>query len=103
MLAPAAVHVTYCASNALPFRIDWESPNGPVMFFGLTPDAAANEAQLALAKGSVLGPARQVSLTEPVADPDWTSAMRDLIADVDTERNEGRARPMLRIVRGGAG
>jgi hypothetical protein len=102
MLAPAAVHVTYCASNALPFRVDWESPKGLVMFFGLSPDAAANEAQLALARGSVLGPAQQLPLTEPASDPDWTSAMRDLIADVDAERSEARARPMLRIVRGGA-
>ncbi len=99
-LAPAVVQVTYCASNALPFRVEWRSSRGPVVFFGLTPDDAANAAQAALARGSVLGPAR--AHTDPLGDSAWADAMREMIADIESDRAETHRRPALRVLRGGA-
>jgi len=97
-LAPAAVHMTYCANNALPYRVEWDSPRGPARFFGLSPDAAAMEALTALSKCTVLPPATFQAITEPSGNSDWAEAMRDLIADMEPPRPT-RMRPVLRVVR----
>lgn len=96
-LAPSAVHMTYCATNALPFRVEWDSARGPVRFYGISPDAAANEALSALARGSVAMPVREAPVTEPSGHSAWAEAMRDLIADMEPQR--APARPLLRVVR----
>ncbi len=96
-LAPASIHLTYCATNALPFRIEWDSARGPVRFYGLSPDAAALEALSSLSRGSVAMPATEEPVTEPSGNSDWAEAMRDLIADMEPSRT--RARPLLRVVR----
>ena len=41
-------------------------------------------------------------ITEPSGNSDWAHAMRDYIADLDAERAEGKSRPALRVLRGGA-
>lgn len=97
-LAPCAVHMAYCATNALPFRVEWDSARGPVRFYGISPDAAANEALSALARGSVAMPVRETPVTEPSGHSAWAEAMRDLIADMEPQR--APARPLLRVVRG---
>ena len=96
-LAPAAIQMTYCATNALPFRVEWDSPRGPVRFYGISPDAAASEAMTALSRGSVAMPARESPVTEPSGNGAWAEAMRELIADLEPQR--APARPLLRIVR----
>ncbi len=96
-LSPAAIHMTYCAANALPFRVEWDSARGPVRFYGLSPDAAASEAMNALSRGTVAMPARAVSVTEPSGNSAWADAMRELIADMEPQR--APARPLLRVVR----
>jgi len=96
-LAPAPIHLTYCATNALPFRIEWDSARGPVRFYGLSPDAAAQEAMTSLARGSVALPANQVPITEPSGNSDWADAMRGLIADMEPSR--APVRTLLRVVR----
>jgi hypothetical protein len=100
-LAPAAVQVTYCATNALPFRVEWRAARGPVTFYGLSPDDAAAAAQEALARGTVERPSARTHapVTEPSGNTPWAEAMRDYIAEVDEQRRETR-RPVLRIVRG---
>jgi hypothetical protein len=99
-LAPAAIRVTYCGTNALPFRVEWSSARGPVMFYGLSPDDAAAAAHDALTRGSVERPRAHaaVPVTEPLGQSAFADAMRDLISDVDEQRNE-RRRPVLRVVR----
>lgn len=97
-LAPAPVSVTYCAGNALPFRIEWTTARGTAMFYGLTPDAAAAEAGEALARGTVERPAQHTPITDPMGNSPWAEAMRELIADLDERRREPK-RPLLRIVR----
>lgn len=96
-LAPASIHLTYCATNALPFRIEWDSARGPVRFYGLSPDAAASEAMLSLSRGSVALPACEVPVTEPSGNSEWAEAMRGLIADMEPSR--APVRPLLRVVR----
>jgi hypothetical protein len=98
-LAPATVQVTYCSTNALPFRVEWASARGPVRFYGLSPDAAAAAAHDALTKGTVeRAPRAHLPVTEPLGHSPFADAMRELIADVDEERAQKR-RPVLRIVR----
>lgn len=97
-LAPVPVQVTYCATNALPFRVEWQSERGPPRFYGITPDAAADEALSAMARGSVGRPTSQLPVTEPDPNRDWTEAMRELIADIEPARTP--LRPLLRVVRG---
>jgi hypothetical protein len=97
-LSPAPVQVTFCAANALPFRVEWMSPRGPVMFYGLSPDEAAAEAQSALLRGSVLAPVHKAPVTEPSGNSAFAEAMRELIADVEEQRRE-KQRPQLRLVR----
>jgi hypothetical protein len=103
-LAPAAVRVIYCGTNALPFRVEWSSARGPVMFYGLSPDDAARAAHEALARGTVERPEAHapMAVTEPLGHSPFADAMRDLIEGVDEERRE-RRRPVLRIVRGSQG
>ena len=103
-LAPAAVRITYCGTNALPFRVEWSCARGPVMFYGLSPDDAARAAQDALARGTVERPQTRapVPVTEPLGSGEFAEAMRDLIGHVDDERRE-RRRPVLRVVRGSHG
>ncbi len=97
-LAPVPVQVTHCATNALPFRIEWQSERGHARFYGITPDAAADEALSAMARGSVGRPTSRLPITEPDPNRDWTEAMRELIADIEPARTP--VRPLLRVVRG---
>jgi hypothetical protein len=103
-LAPAAIRVVYCGTNALPFRVEWSSVRGPVMFYGLSPDDAAKAAHEALARGTVERPHAHapVPVTEPLGHSPFADAMRDLIGDVDEQRR-ARRRPVLRVVRGSNG
>jgi len=96
-LAPAAIQMTYCATNALPFRVEWDSARGPVRFYGISPDAAASEAMTALSRGSVAMPVREVAVTEPSGNGAWAEAMREMIADMEPQRTP--VRPLLRVVR----
>ncbi len=96
-LAPASVQMIYCGTNALPFRVEWHSARGPVRFYGISPDAAANEALAALARGSVAMPARELPVTEPSGHSAWAEAMREMIADMEPQRTP--VRPLLRVVR----
>jgi hypothetical protein len=99
-LAPASVQLAHCATNALPYRVEWSSPRGPVTFYGLTPDEAANDALGALSRGSVAPPAVRIPVTEPIGKSEWADAMRDFIADIDLDRAPVQ-RPALRVLRGG--
>ena len=96
-LSPSPIQVTYCAGNALPFRVEWSTRRGPAMFYGLTPDDAAAEASSALARGTVERPQREVPVPDPIGNTEWAEAMRGLIADIEDGREPRR--PLLRIVK----
>ena len=96
-LAPCPIQVTFCAANALPFRVEWSTRRGPAIFYGLTPDDAAAEAQAALARGTVERPQREIPVPDPVGNTPWAEAMRGLIADIEDAREPKR--PHLRVVR----
>jgi hypothetical protein len=96
-LAPCPVQVTFCAANALPFRVEWSTRRGPAMFYGLTPDDAAAEARAALARGSVERPQREIAVPDPIGNTPWAEAMRDLIGELEERR--AQKRPHLHVVR----
>lgn len=105
-LAPEQVQVTYCANDALPFRVEWEGDLGSVSFAGSTPDDAAERALAGLASGRVLPPSRLTGPshttssatlpaaacpasepeefpTEPTAQVGWAEAMRERIQQIE--------------------
>jgi hypothetical protein len=96
-LAPCPIQVTFCAGNALPFRLQWSTRRGLATFYGLTPDDAAAEACAALARGTVERPQREVPVADPIGNTEWAEAMRGLIADIEDQREPRRGH--LRIVR----
>jgi hypothetical protein len=112
-VAPEQVHVVYCASDPLPFHVEWNSELGPIVFAGPTPDDAAERAlnalhtrRLPIAPSSSLTakplvrfapPPAAPSPTEPLAQTGWAEAMRERIQQIE-ERKPAR-RPSLRLVR----
>lgn len=93
-LAPQAVRITYCPGNALPYRVEWDAATGSQpMFFGRSPDQAADEALHALTQGNAPAPGEHA--TSPAGTGEYAEALREWIED--TERTHP-TRPALRIV-----
>ena len=106
-LAPEQVQLTYCANDALPFRVEWQCDLGAVSFAGVTPDDAAERALASLASGrglaSTSASARErraspsapptpalgvpaASPTEPAIQLGWAEAMHERIQELEERR-----------------
>jgi hypothetical protein len=97
-VAPVQVQVSYCATNALPFRVEWNAEMTRISFAGATPDEAAERALAALRRRALPAhPRRAERATEPSVEPDFAEAMRERIWDIEEKRR--RKRPTLRLVR----
>lgn len=98
-VAPAQVQVSYCATNPLPFRVEWAADYTVVMFAGPTPDEAAERALSALRTRGLLASTRVARrvVTEPSTEHGWAEAMRERIQQL--EDHKPSRRPKLRLVR----
>ncbi len=118
-LAPEQVQITYCANDALPFRVEWQCDLGAVSVAGVTPDDAAERALASLASGRGLAstiantnerrasssvppaPALGVpdaSPTEPAVQLGWAEAMRERIQELEERRPPEARTPTRSLV-----